>query len=55
MNIPVKRKTKFSLKKKLVLLIVFIIVAIIILSGLFCYKGFNDICRTMYTVFPPWR
>ena len=49
MNMPVKRKTKFSLKKKLVLLIVFIIVAIIILSGLFCYKGFNDISRTMYT------
>ena len=43
------RKTRFSLKKKLVILIVSIIVAISVLAGLFSYKGLSDISRTMYT------
>lgn len=42
-------KPKFSLKKKLIVLIVSIIIAIIILAGLFCYRGLTDISRTMYT------
>lgn len=42
-------KPRFSLKKKLVILIVSIIVAISAISGLFCYKGLSDITRTMYT------
>jgi len=41
-------KPRFSLKKKLVILIVSIIAAISILAGLFSYKGINDITRTMY-------
>lgn len=41
-------KPRFSLKKKLVLLIVPIIAAISILAGLFSYKGINDISRSMY-------
>ncbi len=43
-----KTATRFSLKKKLIILIVSIIVAIILLSALFCYKGLSDINRTMY-------
>ena len=41
-------KPRFSLKKKLVLLIVPIIAAISILAGLLSYKGINDISRSMY-------
>ena len=41
-------RPRFSLKKKLVLLIVPIIAAISILAGLFSYKGINDISRSMY-------
>ena len=42
-------KPRFSLKTKLVILIVSIIVSISVLAGLFCYKGLSDISRTMYT------
>ena len=41
-------KPRFSLKKKLVILIVPIIAAISILAGLFSYRGINDISRLMY-------
>ncbi|MBQ6324544.1 MAG: sensor domain-containing diguanylate cyclase [Clostridia bacterium] len=41
-------KPRFSLKKKLVILIVSIIAAISILAGLFSYKGISDISRSMY-------
>ena len=41
-------KPRFSLKKKLVLLIVPIIAAISILAALLSYKGINDISRSMY-------
>ena len=43
-----QQKTRFSLKKKLTVLIVSIILFIIILAGLFFYQGFTDINRTMY-------
>lgn len=41
-------RPRFSLKKKLVLLIVPIIAAISILAALLSYKGINDISRSMY-------
>ena len=41
-------KPRFSLKKKLVILIVTIIVAISVLAGLFSFKGISDISRAMY-------
>ena len=43
------KKTRFSLKKKLIILLVSMIAAISALSGLFCFKGLTDINRTMYT------
>ncbi len=42
------KKPRFSLKKKLAILIVSIIAAISILAGLFSYKGISDISRSMY-------
>ncbi|MBQ9008852.1 MAG: hypothetical protein IJ088_05925 [Clostridia bacterium] len=41
-------KPKFSLKKKLALLIISIIILLSFLAGLFVYKGINDITRTLY-------
>ncbi len=41
-------KPRFSLKKKLVILIVSIIAAISILAGLFSYREISDISRSMY-------
>jgi len=42
------KKPRFSLKKKMFILMVSIIVAISVLAGLFSYKGINDISRSMY-------
>ena len=41
-------KAKFSLQKKLILLIVPIIIAVMLLASFFSYKGLMDITRTMY-------
>lgn len=42
-------KAKFSLKKKLILLIVPLIVLIIVLAGFFAYRSLTDVTRTTYT------
>ena len=42
-------KTKFSLKKKLILLIVPIIIGVILMSGFFSFKSLTDVTRTIYT------
>ncbi|MBR0380769.1 MAG: diguanylate cyclase [Mogibacterium sp.] len=42
-------KAKFSLKKKLVLLIVTVIVATMLVAGFFSYKSLTDVTRTLYT------
>ena len=42
------QKPRFSLKKKMVILMVSIIAAISVLAGVFSYKGINDISRGMY-------
>ena len=41
-------KTRFSLKKKLTILLISIIVLIIFLAGVFAFKGFTDINRNQY-------
>ena len=43
------KKTKFSLKKKLILLIVPIIVVVMVFAGISSYQSLTDVSRTMYT------
>ena len=43
-----QHRTRFSLKKKITILIIFIIVAIILMAGLFCYRGLTDSTRVSY-------
>lgn len=42
------QKPRFSLKKKMFILMISIIVAVSVLAGAFSYKGINDISRNMY-------
>ena len=42
------QKPRFSLKKKMFILMISIIVAVSVLAGVFSYKGINDISRNMY-------